>query len=253
MRGTRGAVAPRPILPRLNIASMDTLDIRELMRLADRRSSAMVFEGYATPDRNLLGNLMIVGSSDAVYSFAESDIIDQEDLAGGRRRVWVRFGADAYRLSPFFVAEQLSFVETFLFTPLQRPTFASLERGYSMDVHQCPDIATSPNQCAVRLSRALIQAGIAMDADYPGNLCRHGYARGAQDLGAFLKNKWGPRDLGFSGPGSAPSDISSKSGVILFANIPHFDGQGHIDLWDGTNTKSGSYWDADPIWFWKLT
>ncbi len=102
------------------------------------------------------------------------------------------------------------------------------------------------------MSRALIAAGIPMDSDYPGNLCRHGYARGAQDLGAFLRKKWGTYEYGFSKPGSAPAEIKGKKGVILFANIPTFTGQGHIDLWDGSKTMTGEYWDADPIWFWVL-
>lgn len=72
-----------------------------------------------------------------------------------------------------------------------RPKYDKLSEHYSKDVHECPDISTSPNQCAVRVSRALVGAGIKMDSEYPGKLCRHGYARGAQDLGAFLKKKVG--------------------------------------------------------------
>jgi hypothetical protein len=136
---------------------------------------------------------------------------------------------------------------------MSRPTFSSVDGHYSSDIHSCPDISSSPNQCAVRLSRALIAAGMPMSPGYPGNLCAHGYARGAQDLGAFLKIKWGTYEYGFSAPGSAPSQIAGKQGVIMFANIPGFSGQGHIDLWDGSKTKSGEYWDADPIWFWTLT
>jgi hypothetical protein len=136
-----------------------------------------------------------------------------------------------------------------------RPRYSSLDSNYSMDFHTCPDISTSPNQCAVRLSRALIAAGVPMDSDYPGNLCRHGYARGAQDLAAFLRIKWGTWEQGFAAPGSTPAGIVNKKGVLLFANIPNFDGQGHIDLWDGSRTKTpgGEYWTANPIWFWELT
>ncbi len=135
---------------------------------------------------------------------------------------------------------------------MSRPGFSTVSSNYSVDVHQCPDISTSPNQCAVRLSRALIASGMAMDASYPGNLCRHGFARGAQDLGAFLRLKWGNRDFGFEQPGKVPSEIVGITGVLLFANIPGFNGQGHIDLWDGERTRTGDYWNASPIWFWKL-
>src|SRR5262249_52883955 len=123
---------------------------------------------------------------------------------------------------------------------------------YSREVHECADITPSPNQCAVRVSRAMIDAGIKMDSDYTGKLCRHGYARGAQDLGAFLKKKWGSRDLGFEAPGSAPDRLRDKKGVILFIGIPGYNGQGHIDLWDGKQTKTGAYWNAETIWFWEL-
>lgn len=136
---------------------------------------------------------------------------------------------------------------------MNRPKYSNLDKYYSTVVHDCPDISVSPNQCAVRLSRALIKAGIPMDLDYVGKLCRHGYARGAQDLGAFLKKKWGPRDEGFEAPGQVPALLKSKKGVVLFANIPNFTGQGHIDLWNGSSAKSGEYWDANPTWFWELT
>ena len=135
-----------------------------------------------------------------------------------------------------------------------RPNFATVDSYYLLDHHDCPDIATSPNQCAVRLSRALIASGLAMDRDYVNNLCRHGYARGAQDLAAFLRVKWGARDAGFEAPGEVPAAVRGVHGVIMFANIPGFDGQGHIDLWDGADIRSagGRYWTANPIWLWRL-
>jgi len=145
------------------------------------------------------------------------------------------------------------FGATSLYPASVRPSYISIANHYTAANHECPDISTSPNQCAVRLSRALIEAGIAMDSDYGGNLCRHGYARGAQDLGAFLFKKWGQYNFGFSAPGNKPSQINKKKGLILFSNIPDFNGQGHIDLWDGEKTMTGEYWNADPIWFWTLT
>lgn len=134
----------------------------------------------------------------------------------------------------------------------KRPTFKKLSDSYSTKRHECPDIKSSPNRCAINLSRALIDIGIKMDSDYKGKLCRHGYARGAQDLAAFLKKKWGTRDLGFEAPGAVPNAIKGKKGVIVFMNIPGFAGQGHIDLWDGKKTRTGTYWKARPIWFWEL-
>lgn len=138
---------------------------------------------------------------------------------------------------------------------MSKPLYTLLLSNYSMDRHVCPDVATSENQCAIRLSRAMIDAGIGLSG-YTGNVCRHGYARGAQDLGAYLRRQWGVFDLGFSNPGTMPTALASRYGVIMFANIPGFSGQGHIDLWDGSQSLCGSgacpYWQADPIWFWEL-
>lgn len=133
---------------------------------------------------------------------------------------------------------------------MARPLFSALSQAYSSEVHNCPDISPSPNQCAVRMSRALIAVGVLIDRDYPGNLCRHGFARGAQDLGAFLRIKWGNRDQGFEAPGNPPVELQGKQGVILFMNIPDYTGQGHIDLWNAAS--SFTYWGANPIWFWEL-
>jgi hypothetical protein len=134
-----------------------------------------------------------------------------------------------------------------------RPKHDDVNKHYTMDEHDCPEISSSRHQCAVRLSRALIGAGFAIDAaEYDDKLCPHGYARGAQDLGKYLKKKWGTRDLGFEAPGTMPQQIKSKKGVILFINVPGFSGQGHIDLWDGKNTRSGAYWNSPEIWFWEL-
>ncbi len=137
---------------------------------------------------------------------------------------------------------------------MQKPAFATLWSKYSSQSHPCS--MSLPNQCAIRMSRALIAAGwpsgTFKSPRYGGKLCPHGYARGAQDLGAFLSRVWGTRTHGWSAPGSEPSQISGKRGVICFMNIPGFSGQGHIDVWDGTQTKTGAYWGSKTIWFWEL-
>lgn len=135
-----------------------------------------------------------------------------------------------------------------------KPTFSRLWSAYSTSTHPCSLDMT--NQCAIRVSRALIAAGFPKShfkgGSYTGKLCPHGYARGAQDLGAMLNRLWGSRTLGWSSPGSQPKNIGGRKGVICFMNIPSYGGQGHIDLWDGSETKTGSYWDSQTIWFWEL-
>lgn len=135
------------------------------------------------------------------------------------------------------------------------PSYPDLAAHYSTALHQCPDTATSEHPCAIRLSRAMMAYGIAL-TPYSGKKCRHGFARGAQDLGAFILSKYGTYNLGFSKPMQVPSSLLRKRGIILFANIPGYDGQGHIDMWDGFagTCISGTtgYWDANPIWFWQM-
>ena len=90
-------------------------------------------------------------------------------------------------------------------------------------------------------------------AQYTGKVCPHGYARGPQDLASYLRRIWGNRDLGWSKPGVVPGNAAGVKGIICFMNIPGYGGQGHIDLWDGSSTKTGAYWDSETIWLWKLS
>jgi len=88
---------------------------------------------------------------------------------------------------------------------------------------------------------------------YPWTICRHGIARGAQDLGRFLKNHWGVRTKGWETQKKAPPELSGKTGIILFIKVPTFLGQGHIDLWNKTRVVGGEgYWGSKEIYFWEL-
>lgn len=84
------------------------------------------------------------------------------------------------------------------------------------------------------------------------NVCPHGFVRGAQDLARVLTNLWGTHNLGFEAPGGPPAEMNGKQGVACYMNIPGFDGQGHIDLWDRSGPVGQAYWAANPIWFWNL-
>jgi len=56
-----------------------------------------------------------------------------------------------------------------------------------------------PNTYAIRMSEALASASESTKArinGFPRNQCPHGFLRGAQDLGAALRNAWGVRDFG---------------------------------------------------------
>lgn len=135
-----------------------------------------------------------------------------------------------------------------------KPNYARLDNVYSESRHSCS--LTMDNQCAIRVSRALIKAGwpksAFKSASYTGKVCPHGYARGAQDLAAYLSRELGFRSKGWSRPGSVPGGASGVHGIICFMNIPGYGGQGHIDLWDGQATRTGSYWNSETIWLWSL-
>lgn len=64
---------------------------------------------------------------------------------------------------------------------------------------------------------------------------------------------FGVQNAGFPKPGQAPAAIKGVQGIVAYMNIPGYDGQDHNDLCDGNNPVEDAYWNANPIWFWKLT
>ncbi|NUP11607.1 MAG: hypothetical protein HOW73_36640 [Polyangiaceae bacterium] len=163
-----------------------------------------------------------------------------------------------------------------------KPRFDALLMHYSTDpetVHTCailnPTAADDGiNTCAARLSEALCLAnGLATDRTkirgsnkkgdvYPllgpynyklfGNLCNHGIARGARDLGDFLTHHWG-QPKAYSNLAGAPAEIQDKTGVLCFVKIPGYSGQGHVDVWNKSDCVGHGYWDSAKVWFWELT
>lgn len=108
------------------------------------------------------------------------------------------------------------------------------------------------NQCALRVSIALIGAGFAL-SDYDEPRCRHGHARGAESLAQHLWQVVGRPDVG-SGR-QARTRVLNRRGIVFFRNIEGFrQGQGdHIDLWDGAATKTGEYFSvSQEVWFWPV-
>lgn len=90
------------------------------------------------------------------------------------------------------------------------------------------------------------------------NKCPHGYIRGAQDLASILAKPdvFGARNHGWTAQADSktpPDDIIGKKGIICYMNIPGFNGQGHIDLWNNIAPVGQAYWNSKTIWFWELT
>ncbi len=143
---------------------------------------------------------------------------------------------------------------------IAKPTFASLKFNYrtqSTQIHACT--MSFPNTCAIRMSEALVRTNSSFTKlfkDSGKNICPHGYIRGAQDLGSVLQSSagFGMRNFGWNGnvSGDPPAAALGKKGLVCYMNIPGFSGQGHIDLWDGSDAVGSAYWNAATIWMWSL-
>ncbi|MDF0495737.1 T6SS effector amidase Tae4 family protein [Bradyrhizobium yuanmingense] len=181
-----------------------------------------------------------VGRDDRVGGYSLDGLAPHAEIVDDEAALW-----DALR-------------EKLLPLALPRPTYKKLRGVYNTDpkkIHACS--MQFPKTCAIRMSEALAQVvtGIKDKFKTGGvNLCPHDYVRGAEDLAGVLRKAevFGAYDYGFSNPGSAPSSLNGIQGLIAYINIPGFAGQGHIDLWDGTAPAGDAYWNADPVWFWKL-
>jgi hypothetical protein len=131
------------------------------------------------------------------------------------------------------------------------------EIGYDFDalIKQNPAYL---NTCAVRMSLALIKAGV----NFAGRLkIKEGPYKGQMiEPGAKLLADQLARPAAFGRPDVlAPSEalrrLSSKKGVILFWKIEGYDG-GHVDLIEATTAvqvcNSECYFSSKEIWFWPL-
>jgi hypothetical protein len=111
------------------------------------------------------------------------------------------------------------------------------------------------NQCAIRMSIALIASGFPLTHYTQGPVCRHGRARGAQSLGDYLWRQVGRPRIARS-EAAATRLTAGRSGVVVFKDISGFrGGRGdHIDLWRHNTTLSGAYFDrAAEVWFWEAS
>jgi len=144
-------------------------------------------------------------------------------------------------------------------------SFRTLKQNYRTEKdtvkHSCESNSLYKNTCALRMSEALIATEptlLAIFQDSKKNVCSHGYIRGAQQLGAVLAypKVLGKHSKGWSKPSAyshvAPGDAAGLQGIIMYATIPGYDGEGHIDLLENGKAVGSSYWDAKTIWFWKI-
>jgi hypothetical protein len=130
------------------------------------------------------------------------------------------------------------------------PTFQQLWLSYPATNSPCD--RGYENQCAIRLSVALVGAGFPLTG-YAEPLCPHGHARGAESLARYLSRV---ASSPVRGQGATIRMLANaRRCILLFQNIEGFrGGRGdHIDLWDGTRSKSGAYFgECQQVWLWNL-
>jgi hypothetical protein len=131
------------------------------------------------------------------------------------------------------------------------PAFTKLWTKYPGELHPCDQ--PWPNQCAIRMSIALVDGGLSL-AGFADPKCKHGHARGAEPLANHL---WGKvrHPVVYRTAETFLAATSNKTGISFFKDIAGFrNGIGdHIDLWNKGTTKTGHYEDVcKQIWFWEV-
>jgi hypothetical protein len=155
-----------------------------------------------------------------------------------------------------------------------KPSFTLLKahhmgRGYLppqvYDAIGHPELALNPawgNTCAVRMSVALVWAGIKIRTGPARLRLNAGPLKGEQlepsqhTLSEFLAHEIGKPERYRSGP-DAHNTIGWRHGIVAFFSL-HGSSQGHIDLasvsdWPVYQCSLSCYWDCREVWFWDLT
>lgn len=155
-----------------------------------------------------------------------------------------------------------------------KPLFAVLKShhmGYQVTVPEVydsighPELAIDPdwgNTCAIRMSIALVAAGIKIRTGPARLRIKIGPYKGEQlepsqhTLSKFLAHEIGKPEKYKSGE-DARNTIAWRKGIISFFQL-HGSNQGHIDLvsvvdWGAVQCSSHCYWDSREVWFWPLT
>ncbi|MCO5170751.1 MAG: type VI secretion system amidase effector protein Tae4 [Planctomycetes bacterium] len=146
---------------------------------------------------------------------------------------------------------------------LKPPAFDTLWANYP--VGSSPDVRREiggqvdnddyANTCAIRLSRTLNLSGQPIKPAQGLLTVRGGdgkrYALRMRELTTYLQNRWGRPQVRVRRPDGDTSQFDGKKGVISFLGIPGYTGGGHIDLWDGSRTQQGAYFDSNEVLLWE--
>lgn len=162
-------------------------------------------------------------------------------------------------MKPSFAALKMHFPDRFNVPPEELYQWI----GYPENVGN-PNFA---NTCAIRLSLALLGAGLPNPGNWP---IKDGkYKNRMIETRQRKLSNWLVRQLGqpekFTSGMEAQSKIGSRSGIISFFKLHGpTDNQGHIDIvmidhWgkylrcnNDNDDQGGCYWLAVEIWFWPI-
>lgn len=137
-----------------------------------------------------------------------------------------------------------------------------------------PELALDPdwgNTCAIRMSIALVAAGVKIRTG-PARLRIKAGSAASQALKPFIGEQLEPsqrvlsdflvRSIGkpekFRGGPKARNTIAWRRGIASFFQLHgDRDRQGHIDLvsvqdWPSIQCNGSCYWDSVEVWFWPL-
>lgn len=132
------------------------------------------------------------------------------------------------------------------------PNFLSLWSSYPTEQKPCDQ--GWDNQCAIRMSVCLINAGFDL-AKYTEPKCKHGHARGDESLANYLWNQVGRPKVSKTAS-ETRATVGGKTGLLFFKDITGFRGGigDHFDLWNNGTTKTGEYIDScKQTWFWEVS
>lgn len=137
-----------------------------------------------------------------------------------------------------------------------RPSFALLWSQYPSISNPCTE--AWKNQCAIRLSIALVQSGMDLDG-YSDPKCGHGHARGAESLANWLWREHLGSPSRWYSAATGKAAIGGRVGIIFFKDCFTREGESeavgdHIDLWNRNQTRGfqDPYNRSREVWFWAL-
>jgi hypothetical protein len=119
------------------------------------------------------------------------------------------------------------------------------------------------NTCAMRLSMALLNAGISLPAHHhnlftvkAGNGAFKGknIALRQHELSDYLVHLWGhPQVFQHQSNNAVPAAMTKMAGVVSFFDIPGFrhGHGGHIDVFYLGNVRHAGYFNSKTFWLWQ--